>query len=66
MVLCWWGPDQCGTRLFQLRLAGLDPGARYRDEETGEEHYGATLMNVGLSMPGGADFGSALIRLSRS
>jgi hypothetical protein len=30
-----------------------------------EEHSGAALLSVGLSMPGGADFGSALIRLSR-
>jgi alpha-galactosidase len=65
VVLCWWGPDQCGARLFRLRLAGLDPATRYRDEDTGEESRGGVLMNAGLPMPGGADFGSALIRLSR-
>jgi alpha-galactosidase len=65
VVLCWWGPDQCRTRMFRLRLAGLDPGASYRDEDTGAEHSGAVLMNVGLPMPGGPDFGSALIRLAR-
>jgi alpha-galactosidase len=65
VVLSWWGPDQCGTRMFRLRLAGLDPAAGYEDEDTGEQHVGAALMNVGLPMPGGADFGSALIRLRR-
>jgi alpha-galactosidase len=65
VVLCWWGPDQLGTRLFRLRLAGLDPDARYTDTDTGAEHVGAALMNVGLDQPGGADFGSALIRLRR-
>jgi len=65
VVLGWWGPGQCGSRLFRLRLAGLDPAGRYRDEDTGAEHRGAALMNVGLPLPGGPDFGSALIRLSR-
>jgi len=65
-VLCWWGPAQLGTRLFRVRLAGLDPDARYTDASSGEEHAGAALMNVGLELPGGGDFGSALIRLRRS
>jgi alpha-galactosidase len=65
VVLCWWGPGQLGTRLFRLRLAGLDPDDRYTDAGTGAEHVGAALMNVGLDLPGGADFGSALIRLRR-
>jgi len=65
VVLGWWGPDQCGTRMFRLRLAGLDAAASYRDEDTGTEHSGAALMNTGLPMPGGADFGSTLIRLRR-
>jgi alpha-galactosidase len=65
VVLCWWGPDRLGTRLFRLRLAGLDPDARYTDAGTGAEHVGAALMNVGLDQPGDADFGSALIRLRR-
>jgi alpha-galactosidase len=66
VVLCWWGPGQLGGRLFRLRLAGLDPDARYTDADTGAEHLGAALMNVGLDQPGGADFGSALIRMRRS
>jgi alpha-galactosidase len=65
VVLCWWGPSQLGGRLFRVRLAGLDPDARYTDAGTGAEHLGATLMNVGLDQPGGGDFGSALIRLRR-
>jgi len=48
-----------------VRLAGLDPDARYTDADTGAEHLGAALMNVGLDQPGGADFGSALIRMRR-
>ena len=66
VVLCWWGPGQLGGQLFRLRLAGLDPDARYTDADTGAEHLGAALMNVGLDQPGGADFGSALIRMRRS
>jgi alpha-galactosidase len=65
VVLCWWGPGQCGTRPFRLRLAGLDPAARYADAGTGAEHAGAALMHVGLDLPPAADFGSALIRLGR-
>jgi alpha-galactosidase len=66
VVLCWWGPAQLGGRLFRVRLAGLDPDARYADVGSGTEHAGAALMNVGLDLPGGGDFGSALIRLRRS
>jgi alpha-galactosidase len=65
VVLCWWGPGQLRPGLFRLRLAGLDPGARYRDEATGTGHLGATLMNAGLDGLGGSDFGSALLRLRR-
>ena len=46
--------------------AGLDPDARYTDADTGAEHLGAALMNVGLDQPGGSEFGSALIRMRRS
>ena len=31
-----------------LRLKGLDPQKAYKNEETGEVRYGATLMNVGV------------------
>ena len=33
---------------LRLRLRGLDPDKRYRDSDTGEIHYGSTLMNAGL------------------
>ena len=65
VVLCWWGPGQCDQGPRRVRLAGLVPGARYRRTGTGEEHSAATLMNVGMALPSGADFGSTLIRLSR-
>jgi alpha-galactosidase len=65
VVLCWSGPGRRGPPPPRLRLAGLDPAARYYDADTGSEHFGASLMNVGLDRPGGSDFGSALIRLSR-
>jgi alpha-galactosidase len=64
-VLCWWGPDQCGQRMFRLRLAGLDPAARYHDDASGAGHFGAALMNAGLPIPRNADFGSTLTRLRR-
>ena len=34
-----------------VRLRGLDPGARYRVEETGEVYGGDELMHIGLVMP---------------
>ena len=33
-----------------LRLAGLDPNRRYRNEETGQTLSGSTLMNAGLNL----------------
>ena len=65
VLLGWWGPDQCGTRLFRPRLAGLDPAASYQDLAAGQEHRGASLMDVGLDLRAGAGFGSTLIRLRR-
>jgi len=66
VVLGWWGPYQCGARPNRLRLAGLDGAARYRDDATGEEYLGVTLMTRGLPLPGAeSTFGSMLIRLTR-
>lgn len=47
---------------------GLDPGSRHRDAATGQEHWGAELIQPGLRLPGDAEFGfgSALVRLTRS
>ena len=65
VLLGWWGPDQCGTRLFRPRLAGLDSSASYLDPVTGQEYLGASLMDVGLDLGQTADFGSTLVRLRR-
>ena len=67
VVLGWWGPHQLGARPHRLRLAGLEPGARYRDLDTSQEDCGAALMQEGIEVSGGTggDFGSALIRLVR-
>lgn len=35
---------------FVLRLKGLDPNKRYRNDKTGEVYYGSTLMNVGYRL----------------
>jgi alpha-galactosidase len=67
VVLGWWGPEQCGSGLHRLRLAGLEEAATYRDASTGEEHQGGVLMHEGLQLPTGIgnDYGSMLIRLAR-
>ncbi|MEV4894699.1 GH36 C-terminal domain-containing protein, partial [Nonomuraea sp. NPDC055795] len=49
-----------------LRLSGLDPDARYRDEDTGAVHHGVLLTSRGLLPPfSGDDYASALIRLRK-
>jgi hypothetical protein len=67
VVLAWWGPGQAGGPLPALRLLGIDPGLRYREAGTGQEHWGAALMQQGLRLPddAGLDFGTALVRLTR-
>jgi alpha-galactosidase len=65
VVLAWWGPHQLRPRLHRLRLAGLDPAARYLEEGTGTEHAGAVLMQHGLPLADeeASDYGSALALL---
>jgi alpha-galactosidase len=55
-----------GHRPAPLRLAGLDPAARYRDAESGLVYEGAVLTAHGLpvELPPG-DYASALIVLDR-
>jgi alpha-galactosidase len=55
-----------GHRPGPVRLAGLDPAARYRDAETGREHDGAVLAAYGLplELPAG-DYASTLTVLDR-
>ncbi|MFF8942220.1 GH36 C-terminal domain-containing protein [Streptomyces sp. NPDC014864] len=50
-----------------LRLRGLDPAARYRDDDTGAEWSGATLTGYGLPVPPlpDGDCASALVGLRR-
>jgi alpha-galactosidase len=47
-------------------LAGLDPSATYRDNNTGTTHPGATLLTRGLplDLPPG-DYASTCIHLTR-
>jgi alpha-galactosidase len=68
VVLLWRGPEQGAGRDRWLRLAGLDPDARYRDAGTGREHQAAVLMGQGLRLPAdvGAAFASTLVRLIRA
>jgi alpha-galactosidase len=67
-VLAWWGPHQGSARPGRLRLAGLEPRARYLDAANGHEHLGAVLMQEGLPLPSGAgsDFGSTLVTFNRA
>ncbi|HKN57042.1 MAG TPA: GH36 C-terminal domain-containing protein, partial [Amycolatopsis sp.] len=50
-----------------LRLAALDPAARYHDPDSGRTHSGAVLLGHGLALdlPGG-DFASTVVRLDRA
>jgi len=67
VVLAWWGPQQCGVRPRQLRLADLDAAARYQDTRSGQRHWGSVLMTEGVELPEerANTFGSTLIRLAR-
>lgn len=55
--------QQLGDPLPRLCLAGLDPGATYIIEETGETFSGRALMNIGLVLPLRGDFDSLLYRI---
>jgi hypothetical protein len=67
VVLAWWGPRSSGTRLPRLRLAALDPAARYWDADTGQEHDAAALMAQGVPLPAGTEltYGRVLTHLTR-
>jgi alpha-galactosidase len=55
-----------GQSRTPVRLAGLDPEATYRDEDSGVVHDGAVLLAHGLpiELPAG-DYASAVVRLRR-
>ncbi|MEV8596335.1 alpha-galactosidase [Streptomyces sp. NPDC052012] len=67
VVLVWRPSTAFGPAEPPLRLRGLDAAARYRDEDTGREWSGATLMGFGLPLPAlpPGDWASALVRLRR-
>jgi alpha-galactosidase len=66
VVFAWRGPASHGTRLPPIRLAALDPGARYRDLATGAEHDGAALTRDGIDPPApGEDGYGSFIRTFR-
>jgi alpha-galactosidase len=48
VVIAWHLPQNYGRQPQPIRLAGLDPQARYRDEVTGRVHHGAVLLAHGL------------------
>ena len=66
VVFAWTGVRRFRPWPSRLRLAGLDPAARYRDEDSGEERSGASLMRLGLPLPDELDYASVLVRLRRT
>jgi alpha-galactosidase len=65
VVLAYWGARHYGPHPARLRLAALEPEARYRDVATGDERGGAELMRLGAELEGPLDFGSTLVHLVR-
>jgi len=65
VVLCWRPYRRHGEPTGPVRLRGLDPGARYIDQD-GTVHHGAVLQAYGLiiDLPRG-DHASALVHLRR-
>jgi alpha-galactosidase len=66
VVLAWAGPRHFPPSQDRdgVRLTGLDRAGVYRDVATGQDHFGATLEEVGLRLPGN-DFSSLLLHLKR-
>ncbi|MCJ1676148.1 alpha-galactosidase [Streptomyces sp. APSN-46.1] len=65
VVIAWRVAPAHGDPTPPLRLRGLDPAARYRDERTGLLHHGAVLMHHGLPLDLSAgDHASMVIRLN--
>jgi alpha-galactosidase len=66
VVLVWRRARSFGYPDPLLKLHGLDPDARYRDERTGRVHHGAILAAHGLDAGlDPADYASAMIELTR-
>ena len=68
VLLAWWGPQPCGARPSRIRLAAVDPAARYRDTASGQQYWGAELLTDGLPLPADTahTYGSTLVRLVRT
>jgi alpha-galactosidase len=66
VVLAWSPARPFAHGPGPLRLTALDPGAAYRDQDTGAVHSGAVLMRSGLplALPDG-DHASVLVHLVR-
>ncbi|MGW0628782.1 alpha-galactosidase [Streptomyces sp. NPDC002758] len=65
-VLVWQRAPRHGTPRPALRLAGLDPAARYRDAATGAVHHASVLTGYGITpeLPAG-DWSSTSLHLIR-
>jgi alpha-galactosidase len=65
VVIAWRGVCRLGPGPSHLRLAGLEPTARYQVAGTGEVHTGAALLHLGLRVPDRLDYASRLVHLIR-
>ena len=70
VVLAWnggtlGGPPLLPGRPDRLRLRGLDPAARYRDESTGATYSGAHLLHAGLPCAWTAGYDAEAVVLRR-
>ncbi len=66
VVLACWGVRHFRPWPRYLRLRGLDRTARYHNDATGAVYPGSVLLDLGVRLPDGLDFGSLCMRLRRS
>lgn len=65
VVFCWRRPTEFARPCTPPRLAGLDPSARYRDQDDAV-HDGAVLLSHGLDVDlPGSGYASVVVRLTR-
>jgi alpha-galactosidase len=65
VVFFWRRPTEFARPFTPPRLAGLDPAARYRDQD-GVVHHGAVLLSHGIDVDlPRSGYGSAVVRLTR-
>ncbi|RAJ36805.1 alpha-galactosidase [Kitasatospora sp. SolWspMP-SS2h] len=65
VLVAWRLAETHGTPVVPLRMVGLDPDARYVDQDTGEVHHGAVLTARGLTTGLTRDHSSRLLHLRR-